>query len=103
MPFDLVVLATGFETMEASIRRLLGDEVADRVGPVWGFDEDQTMRNMWKRTGQENFWIMGGAIIEARLFSRFLALQIKASLEGLLPAPENMPLLQNKAFERTAT
>jgi cation diffusion facilitator CzcD-associated flavoprotein CzcO len=92
IPFDLVVLATGFEGMQADIRRLMGDEVADRVGPVWGFDEDYNMRNMWKRTAQENFWIMGGAIIEARSFSRYLALQIKASVLGLLPDPGSMPL-----------
>jgi hypothetical protein len=28
---------------------------------------------------------MGGALNEVRLFSRFLALQIQADLEGLLP------------------
>ena len=56
---------------------------AERIGPVWGFDENKNMRNMWTKTKQENFWIMGGAIIEARLNSRFLALEIKAALEGL--------------------
>jgi len=43
------------------------------------------MRNMRKPTAQEGFWIMGGAILEARLNSRRLAPQIKASLEGRLP------------------
>lgn len=85
VPCDLVVLATGFETMQEGIRAMLGDAVADRVGPIWGFDEDHNMRNMWKRTRQPGLWIMGGAIIEARLFSRFLALQIRASLDGVLP------------------
>jgi cation diffusion facilitator CzcD-associated flavoprotein CzcO len=85
VPFDLVVLATGFQNMQESIRAMLGDKIADRVGPVWGFDEDYNMRNIWKRTGQEGFWVMGGAILEARLNSRFLALEIKASLEGLIP------------------
>ena len=44
------------------------------------------MRNMWTRTGQEHLWLMGGALMEARLYSRFLALLIKADLEGKLPA-----------------
>lgn len=92
-PLDLVVLATGFETMQESIRRLLGNEIADRVGPIWGFDEDHNMRNMWKRTSQDGLWIMGGAITEARLFSRYLALQIKAALEGILPERESMPMV----------
>jgi cation diffusion facilitator CzcD-associated flavoprotein CzcO len=87
VPADLVVLATGYEKQAAGIRRLCGDEVADRVGDVWGFDEQGFMRNMWTRTGQDRFWLMGGALNECRLFSRFLALQIKADLEGLLPRP----------------
>jgi cation diffusion facilitator CzcD-associated flavoprotein CzcO len=86
VPADLVVLATGFERQPAAIRRLLGEAVADRVGDVWGFDEQGFMRSMWTRTGQDRFWLMGGALNECRLFSRFLALQIKADLEGLLPA-----------------
>jgi hypothetical protein len=87
---DLVVLATGFESMQETIRRMLGDQVADRVGPVWGFDEEFNVRNMWTRTAQPGLWIMGGAILEARLNSRFLALEIKASLEGLMPSREEL-------------
>ena len=88
VPADLVVLATGYEKQPAGIRRLCGDAVADRVGDVWGFDDQGFMRNMWTRTGQDRFWLMGGALNECRLFSRFLALQIKADLEGLLPPPD---------------
>jgi cation diffusion facilitator CzcD-associated flavoprotein CzcO len=86
IPCDLVVLATGFQNMQESIRGMFGDEVADRVGPIWGFDDEGNMRNIWTRTAQEGFWVMGGAILEARLNSRFLALEIKAALEGLTPA-----------------
>ena len=86
MPVDMVVLATGYQNMQASIRALLGDEVADRVGPAWGFDEGGELRNMWKRTGQEGFWLMGGSFAQCRIYSRYLALQIKAVEEGLLPA-----------------
>jgi hypothetical protein len=97
-PLDLVVLATGFESMSESIRSLLGDRVADRVGPVWGFDEDDNLRNMWKRTAQKGLWLMGGAILEARLNSRFLALEIKASIEGLLPEEKDLPLAGTRPF-----
>ena len=86
MPVDRVVLATGYQNMQESIRALLGDEVADRVGPAWGFDEGGELRNMWKRTGQEGFWLMGGSFAQCRIYSRYLALQIKAVEEGLLPA-----------------
>lgn len=90
---DLVVLATGFRNMQENIRRFLGDEIADKLGPVWGFDEDHQMRNMWRRTAQDGLWVMGGALIDARLHSRYLAIEIKASLEGLLPSREVMPIV----------
>jgi cation diffusion facilitator CzcD-associated flavoprotein CzcO len=86
IPADLIVLATGFETQIATIRRLLGEDVADKIGGLWGFDDQGFMRNMWKRTPQEHLWIMGGGLAECRLYSRFLALQIKAELAALLPA-----------------
>lgn len=81
---DLVVMATGYENQQESVQRQFGPEVADKVGPIWGFNEDGFMRNMWTRTSQAGFWIMGGALNEARLYSRFLALLIKADLEGML-------------------
>ena len=91
---DLVVLATGYENQQESIRSMLGDEIADRVGPVWGFDENYMMRNMWQRTDQDHFWIMGGSLLDCRLYSRFLALQIKADLEGILPPASSEPSTQ---------
>lgn len=97
VPAELVVLATGFEGIQHSVRTLLGDEVADKIGPVWGFDQDFVMRNMWRRTAQEGLWLMGGAIVEARLQSRFLALEIRAALEGLLPDRSAMPLVERPA------
>jgi hypothetical protein len=84
---DLVVLATGYENQQATVRRLLGDEVADRLGPVWGFGDNQFMRNMWTRTAQQGLWLMGGAFNECRLYSKFLALQIRADLAGVPTAP----------------
>jgi hypothetical protein len=92
IPLDLVVLATGFETISADVRRFVGEEIANRVGPVWGFDSEGNVRNMWTRTAQQGLWLMGGALLEARLNSRFLALEIKASLLGLLPARDQLAI-----------
>jgi len=97
------VTATGFESMSDTIRRLLGDAVADRVGPVWGFDDDHHMRNMWTRTAQDGLWLMGGAIPEARMNAPFLALQIKAQLEGLLPDRADLPLARLRRERAAAT
>ena len=86
VPVDLIVLATGYQNMQSLVRRIFGDGVADRVGPVWGFDDDGEIRNTWKRTPQEGLWFMAGGFSHCRTFSRFLALQLKACEEGLLPA-----------------
>jgi cation diffusion facilitator CzcD-associated flavoprotein CzcO len=88
-PVDLVVLATGYRNLREGLADMFGRDVADRVGPVWGFDENHIMRNMWQRTGQPGLWITGGSLIDARLYSRFLALQITAELNGIeLPRTE---------------
>ena len=33
---DLIVLATGYKGQDYLVRKLFGDNVADRVGPIWG-------------------------------------------------------------------
>lgn len=81
--FDVVVMATGYRDQQHGIRDAFGSEVAERVGPVWGFDDNYIMRNMWQRTGQESFWLAGGSLLDCRLYSRFLSLLIKADLAGV--------------------
>ena len=41
---------------------------------------------MWKPTAQENLWFHGGNLAQSRHYSRFLALQLKARLEGIADA-----------------
>jgi putative flavoprotein involved in K+ transport len=83
---DLIVLATGYRGLEYLVRSLFGDGVADRVGPVWGIDEEaQELRNMWMRTGQPGLWFIGGSFAQCRIYSKYLALQLKAAEEGLIP------------------
>ena len=84
VPAELLVLATGYLTQQDVARRLLGDEVADRIGPVWGLSADGELRNMWTRTAQKGLWFHAGSLPQCRIFSRFLALQIKACEEGLI-------------------
>ena len=47
IPADLVVLSTGYKTQDHLVRKLFGDAVAARVGPIWGFDEGQELRNTY--------------------------------------------------------
>lgn len=85
LPADLFVLATGYKGLDHLLENLFGREVAVRVGRVWGFDETtQELRNMWTRTGQPGLWFTGGAFSQARIYSRYIALQIDAIERGAL-------------------
>ena len=82
---DLIVLATGFVPQEKVVAQLLGEEVAGKVGTVWGFAADGENANMWRPTAQQGLWFHGGSFFNARTYSRYLALQLKARLLGILP------------------
>jgi cation diffusion facilitator CzcD-associated flavoprotein CzcO len=88
---DLVVLATGYKGQEHLVRKLFGDEVATRVGPIWGFGDQQELRNMFTRTAQPGLWFIAGSLAQCRIYSKYLALQIKASEAGLLPQSRLVP------------
>ncbi|MGW0163329.1 NAD(P)-binding domain-containing protein [Mycobacterium sp. NPDC003323] len=95
LPADVVVYATGFGSMNGWAADLIGQDVADKVGKVWGLGSDTTkdpgpwegeQRNMWKPTQQPNLWFHGGNLHQSRHYSLYLALQLKARHEGL-PTP----------------
>ena len=75
---DTVAVATGFTNMQTTVAKVLGAEVAERVGPVWGLDDEGEVRAMWRPLAQPHLWIMGGSFVQCRLMSKILALQIKA-------------------------
>jgi putative flavoprotein involved in K+ transport len=81
---DLIVLATGYKGQEYLVQKLFGDAVAARVGPIWGFGDGQELRNMFVRTGQPGLWFIAGSLAQCRIYSKYLALQIKACEVGLL-------------------
>jgi cation diffusion facilitator CzcD-associated flavoprotein CzcO len=82
---ELFVLATGYKGPDHLLANLFGEQVAKRVGRVWGFDEGtQELRNMWTRTPQPGLWFAGGAFSQARIYSRYIALQIAAIEAGRL-------------------
>jgi putative flavoprotein involved in K+ transport len=82
---DLIVLATGYKGQEHLVRELFGHEVARRVGPIWGFGDEQELRNMFTRTAQPGLWFIAGSFAQCRIYSKYLGLQIKACEAGLLP------------------
>ena len=82
---ELLVLATGYKGPDHLLQKLFGDDVAQRVGRVWGFDDaSQELRNMWTRNPQPGLWFTAGAFSQARIYSRFIALQIAAMEAGKL-------------------
>ncbi len=81
---DLIVLATGYFPQGELVRRALGEEVAARIGPVWGEDDDGELSNMFKRTRQPGAWFIAGSLTQARIYAKYMALQIKAIEEGLV-------------------
>jgi cation diffusion facilitator CzcD-associated flavoprotein CzcO len=85
LPADLIALATGYKPQEHLVRRLFGEAVVERVGPIWGYGDGQELRNMYTRTGQPGLWFIAGSLAQCRINSKYLALQIKAIEQGLLP------------------
>ncbi|MBO0681461.1 NAD(P)/FAD-dependent oxidoreductase [Mycolicibacterium sp. S2-37] len=95
LPADVVVYATGYGSMNGWAADLIGQDVADKVGKVWGLGSSTTkdpgpwegeQRNMWKPTQQQNLWFHGGNLHQSRHYSLYLALQLKARFEGI-PTP----------------
>ncbi|UZW57466.1 NAD(P)/FAD-dependent oxidoreductase [Sphingobium sp. JS3065] len=82
---EIVVFATGYQPLQEQVRKLFGDAVADKLGPIWGIGEDRELRNMYAPTAQENFYVLGGGFPAARFYSKFTALYIKADLNGMVP------------------
>ncbi len=101
LPADLLVYATGYGSMNGWLADLISPEVADKVGKCWGLGSDTPkdpgpwegeLRNMWKPTQVEQLWFHGGNLHQSRHYSQFLALQLKARMEGLqTPVYERAP------------
>jgi putative flavoprotein involved in K+ transport len=92
---DVVITCTGYQSMHETVAVVVSREVADKVGPCWGLGSgvrndpgpwQGEPRNMWKPTAQEALWFHGGNLALSRFYSKFVALQIKARMEGI-PTP----------------
>ena len=95
LPADLILYATGYGSMNGWVAKIVSQEMADKVGKVWGLGSgtpkdpgpwEGELRNMWKPTQQESLWFHGGNLHQSRHYSQFLALQLKARMEGI-PTP----------------
>jgi putative flavoprotein involved in K+ transport len=89
---DVVIQSTGFQSMHETVASIVDRRTADAVGPCWGLGSGVRndpgpwhgeLLNMYKPTAQEALWFHGGNLALSRFFSRFVALQIKARMEGI--------------------
>ncbi|EHK24069.1 uncharacterized protein TRIVIDRAFT_58121 [Trichoderma virens Gv29-8] len=96
---DIVVMATGYQTMRSTAQKLFGDKVASRLGKVWDLNEEGEINSIWRYSGHPNFWFMGGSLALCRTYSKMLALQIKASELGIYEAPEKQPMSNDEQNE----
>lgn len=92
---DAIIQCTGYHSMHETVAELVSREAADAVGPCWGLGSGVRgdpgpwkgeLRNMWKPTAQEALWFHGGNLALSRFYSKMVALQLKARMEGL-PTP----------------
>ncbi|PYH81593.1 putative flavin-containing monooxygenase [Aspergillus uvarum CBS 121591] len=84
LPADVVIFATGFTgILRDSVRTFFGEDVYDRVEDYWRVSP--------------GLWYIGGRG-QARFYSRFVALQIRASIDGTpLPAYQRIHVKENSA------
>ncbi|MER9936774.1 NAD(P)/FAD-dependent oxidoreductase [Mesorhizobium sp. M0088] len=89
---DAIIACTGYQSMNETVASIVSREVADKVGPCWGLGSgvkgdpgpwQGELRNMWKPTAQEALWFHGGNLALSRFYSKYVALQIKARMEGI--------------------
>jgi putative flavoprotein involved in K+ transport len=92
---DVIVACIGYQSMNEAVAGIVSRDVADAVGPCWGLGSgiqgdpgpwQGELRNMWKPTAQEGLWFHGGNLALSRFYSRVVALQLKARMEGI-PTP----------------
>ncbi len=104
LPADMIILATGYNSMNGWAADLISQEVADKVGKCWGLGSGTSkdpgpwegeLRNMWKPTQQTGMWFHGGNLHQSRHYSQFLSLQIKARMENIDTPVYGLPIVHH--------
>jgi putative flavoprotein involved in K+ transport len=90
-----IIYATGYPPMTARVAQIVSPEAADQIGPNRGYGSGTRgdpgpwlgeLRNMWKPLAHPALWFHGGNLALSRHYSLYVALQLKARMEGL-PTP----------------
>ncbi|KAF8813407.1 FAD/NAD(P)-binding domain-containing protein [Phlegmacium glaucopus] len=80
---DVVLFCTGLSDTRHAIRKVCGDEVAEKMKPVWGLDEEGELNGCYRDLGYQGLWYIMGNFALSRFYSKHMALQIKAMEEGI--------------------
>jgi putative flavoprotein involved in K+ transport len=92
VPAQVIIACTGYQSMNESVAGIVSRGAADAIGPCWGLGSGVSgdpgpwqgeLRNMWKPTAVDALWFHGGNLALSRFYSRFVALQLKARMEGV--------------------
>ncbi|KAI0353540.1 FAD/NAD-P-binding domain-containing protein [Trametes cingulata] len=84
LPADAVIFATGYVHIRDANRALLGDDVIDQTGEVYGLDSEGELKGSYRPSGHPGLWYATGDFFISRFHSKPLALQIKARQLGLV-------------------
>lgn len=78
-----VVFAIGLGDPKATIRRVCGDKVADRMKRIgkFGMDEEGEINGPWRHSGVQGLWYVVGGLALSGFHSNHVELQFKA-MEG---------------------
>ncbi|MCW2748806.1 MAG: monooxygenase, partial [Nocardioidaceae bacterium] len=85
VPFDTIILSTGYLNLKEDVREYFGDDVAETVGEITGFDEQGEIRNAWRPTAQKGLWFMTGGLGQGRPNSVPFAVLLAAAVDGIMP------------------
>nr|WP_259121614.1 SidA/IucD/PvdA family monooxygenase [Rhodococcus erythropolis] len=85
LPFDAVVLATGYHNQQLEMEHFFGADVAAKVGRIGGFDEVGELRNAFKPTAQPGLRFATSRFASGRSLAPHMAAMIKGQLEGFAP------------------
>ncbi|KAG2363538.1 hypothetical protein BDR07DRAFT_1403867, partial [Suillus spraguei] len=70
---DVIVLATGYESIMKTTRALLGNEITDQLPPeVWGLDSEGELNQTYRPSGHPGLWFATGGFAFSRFFSKHL-------------------------------
>ncbi|KAF8960044.1 hypothetical protein BDZ97DRAFT_1835231 [Flammula alnicola] len=80
---DVVVFCTGLSDPRYTLRKIVGDELAEKAKTVWGLNEEGELKGCFGDSGLPGMWNVMGNLALCRFYSKSIALQIKAIQEGI--------------------